>query len=192
MPPPAKPKPPKEPPPLRMGDRSDQVRQHKAKAEEQHQAEAKIRTRIYQDILALLDIAERLTLDLSSQEDRFGIEWNGLARQIHAQYNADLLKIIPGFQAMAMSKEGAHGLPKGLYRNLLDFAEECAGFLKWARSANDGAVLDPRPPKSPAPESGETHFRQACERFKKACVEMRQQICIFENERAPGEESFFG
>ena len=192
MPPPAEPKPPKEPPPLRMGDRSDQVRQHKAKIEEKHQAEAKIRTRIYQDILALLDIAERLTLDLSSQEDRFGIEWNGLARQIHAQYNADLLKNIPGFQAMAMSKEGAHGLPKGLYRNLLDFAEECAGFLKCARSANDGAVLDPRPPKSPAPESGETHFRQACERFKKACVEMRQQICIFENERAPGEESFFG
>ena len=32
---------------------------------------------------------------------------------------------------------------------------------------------------------------QAGRRFRKACVEMRQQICIFENERAPGEDSFF-
>lgn len=181
-PPPAKP-PPKEIPPVRMGDRSDLVRKQKAKVEEKHKAEAKIRVRIYQDILALLDIAERLTLDLSSHEDRYGLEWNGLARQIHAQYNADLVKIIPGLQAMIMSKEGTHGLPKGLYRSLLDFGEECGGFMKEARGAGDA---------SSAPARGKDEFCQASAKFKKACVEMRQQICIFENERGVGEESFFG
>lgn len=184
MPPPPPPKPPaKEIPPVRMGDRSDLVRQQKAKVEEKHKAEAKIRTRIYQDILALLDIAERLTLDLSSHDDRFGLEWNGLARQIKAQYNADLVRIIPGLQTMIMSKEGAQGLPKGLYRNLLDFAEKCAGFMRETRAAGDGP---------PAPESGKREFSQFCAEFKKACVEMRQHICIFENERSAGEESFFG
>ena len=170
MPPPPPPKPPaKEIPPVRMGDRSDLVRQQKAKAEEKHKADAKIRTRIYQDILALLDLAERLTMDLSAHEDRYGIEWNGLARQIHAQYHADIVKIVPAFQDKIMSKEGAQGLPKGLYRALLDFADACAAFLK--RPEND--------------------FMEASQRFKKACVEMRQQICIFENERPANEESFF-
>lgn len=157
-------------PPVRMGDRSDMVRKHKAQLAEKQQADAKIRARIYHDILALLDLAERLTLDLSAHEDRYGIEWIGLARQIHAQYHADIVKIVPAFRDKIMSKEGAHGLPKGLYRHLLDFAEECTVFLK-------------RP---------EDDFMQASERFKKSCVDMRQQICIFENERLAGEESFFG
>lgn len=183
MPPVAKAKPAPELPPIRMDARSDRVRKQKAQAEEKHQTEAKIRVRIYRDVLALLDIAERLTLDLSSQVDRFGLEWNGLAKQIRAQYNADLVKIIPGLQTMILSKEGAQGLPQGLYRHLLDFAEECVGFMKWARTAND---------ETPSPEREESHSMQVCAGFKKLCVEMRQQICIFENERGPGEESFFG
>ena len=183
MPPPAKVSPPKETPPIRMGDRSDRVRKEKVQVEEKHKAEAKIRTRIYQDILALLDIAERLALDLSSHGDRFGLEWNGLTKQIYVQYNADLAKIIPGLQAMIMSKAGAQGLPKGLYRHLLDFAEACAGFMKDARGA--GA-------ESFSPERGKNEFSQSCAGFKKACAEMRQEICIFENERGAGEESFFG
>ena len=179
-------------PPIRMGDRSDLARKEMAKAEEKHVAEAKIRTRIYQDILALLDLSERLTLDLSSHEDRFGIEWNGLAQQIHAQYHADVVKIVPGFQAKVLSKEGAHGLPKGLYRHLLDFAEECVALMKWTRSASAGSIAGTLAPTASAPPRQESEFMQACQRFHKACVEMRQQICIFENERPAGEESFFG
>lgn len=157
-------------PPVRMGNRSDGVRTQKAHVEEKHKAEAKIRTRIYRDILALLELAERLTMDLSAHEDRYGLEWNGLARQIHAQYHADIVKIVPEFQEKIMSKEGAQGLPKGLYRALLDFADACAAFLK----------------------KPDDDFLEAAQRFKKACLEMRQQICIFENERPAGEESFFG
>ena len=157
-------------PPIRMGDRSDAVRKQKAHVEEKHKADAKIRIRIYRDILALLDLAERLTMDLSAHEDRYGIEWLGLARQIHAQDHADIVKIVPAFQEKIMSKEGAQGLPKGLYRALLDFGAACAAFLK--RPEND--------------------FMEASQRFKKACVEMRQQVCIFENERPANEESFFG
>lgn len=180
------PLPPRKLPPVRMGDRSDQVRRHQAAAAVQHQAEHRIRTRIYQDILALLDLAERLTLDLSAHEDRYGLEWNPLARQICAQYSADVVKIVPGFQAKIMSKEGAHGLPKGLYRDLLDFGEQCAAFVKWARAGNPGENL-PRDAGKP-PESG---YMPACTVFKQACAHMRQQVCIFENERKPGEESFF-
>jgi hypothetical protein len=183
--------PPRKLPPIRMGDRSDQVRSNKAQAAEKHQAEAKIRTRIYQDILALLDIAERLTLDLSSHEDRYGLEWNALAKQIYAQYNADVVKTVPGFQAKIMSKEGAHGLPQGLYRNLLDFGEECAAFMKRARSIHDANSAVAFAPQRSAGTRGESPFMQACQQFKKACTEMRQQICIFENERKAGEESFF-
>ena len=157
-------------PPVRMGGRTDMARKQKAHAEEKHEAKAKIRTRIYRDILALLDLAERLTMDLSAHEDRYGIEWNGLARQIHAQYHADIVKLVPTFQDKIMSKDGAQGLPKGLYRALLDFADACAAFLK----------------------KPDDDFLEASQRFKKACVEMRQQICIFENERPAGEESFFG
>ena len=186
------PPPPKNLPPVHMGDRADLVRKQKAQAVEKHKAEAKIRTRIYQDILALLDIAERLTLDLSCHEDRYGLEWNSLARQIYAQYNADVVKIVPGFQTKIMSKEGALGLPKGLYRNLLDFAEECVAFMKWARGAIDGNAAGERPPPTAAPAPAGNEFLQACQRFKRACTEMRQQICIFENERPPSEESFFG
>lgn len=185
-------KPAPQSPPIRMGDRSDLVRKQKAQVEEKHKAEAKIRVRIYQDILALLDIAERLTLDLSSHQDRFGLEWNGLASQIYAQYNADVVKTVPAFQAKIMSKEGAHGLPQGLYRNLLDFAEECVAFMKWARSIQDVNSTAAVTPDASAGIREESPFMQACQRFKKACIEMRQQICIFENERKSGEESFFG
>ena len=164
-----------------MGNRSDLARQQKTQLEEKHKAEAKIRVRIYQDLLALLDIAERLTVELSSHQDRFGLEWAGLARPIQTQYNADLVRIIPGLQTMILSKDGAHGLPKGLYRHLLGFAEECAGFLQEARGGGEPAA---------APDRG--NFHDTCARFKKACAEMRQQICIFENERGAGEESFFG
>jgi hypothetical protein len=38
----------------------------------------------------------------------------------------------------------------------------------------------------------ESEFMQASLRFKQACADMRQQICIFENERPAGEASFFG
>lgn len=183
---------PKKLPPVRMGDQTDNARSVKAKVEAQHKAEAKIRTRIYQDILALLDIAERLTLDLSRHEDRFGLEWLGLARQIYAKYTADVVKVVPEFQAKIMSKEGAHGLPKGLYRNLLDFADECGTFVKWARSAAEGTPVGAAAPSPAAPADSNSEFMQACQRFKKACAEMRQQICIFENERPAGEESFFG
>ena len=175
-----------------MGDRSDLARNKKAKAEEKHEAEAKIRTRIYQDILTLLDLAERLTQDLSCHEDRFGIEWSALAKQIHAQYHAAVAGIVPGFQAKILSKEGAHGLPKGLYRHLLDFAEECVVLMKWTRSASAGSIAGTLAPTASAPPRQESEFMQACQRFHKACVEMRQQICIFENERPAGEESFFG
>ena len=163
-------KPDKKLPPIRMGDPSDVARKQKAQLADKSQADVKIRTGIYRDVLVLLDLADRLTMDLSSHEDRYGIEWNGLARQLHAQYLADVVKIVPAFQAKIMSKEGAHGLPKGLYRALLDFADACAAFLK----------------------KPDDDFLEAAQRFKKACLEMRQQICIFENERPAGEESFFG
>ena len=166
-------------PPLRLGGTADVVRRKKAQVEKQQQAEARIRVRIYRDLLALLDIADRLTLDLSGHQDRYGLEWNSLARQIASHYNADLLELIPNLQDKIMSKEGAHGLPKGLYRNLLDFAAACDGFLKAGRIASD------------APEGRDSGFFTACERFKQACIEMRQQICIFDNERDAGEESFF-
>ncbi|MDD2520809.1 MAG: hypothetical protein PHR34_07650 [Kiritimatiellae bacterium] len=173
-------KPSRKLPPLRLGGTADAVRRKKNQAEKQHKAEARIRVRIYRDLLALLDIAERLTLDLSGHRDRYGLEWNSLARQIACHYNADLLELIPQLQDKIMSKEGAHGLPKGLYRHLLDFAGECDAFLKAARRIRDAA-----------PDGLESGFMDACERFKQACVEMRQQICIFENERGAGEESFF-
>ena len=166
-------KPSKALPPIRMGDRSDWVRKEKAKAEEKHVAESKIRTRIYQDILTLLDLAERLTQDLSCHEDRFGIEWSALAKQIHAQYHAAVAGIVPGFQAKILSKEGAHGLPKGLYRHLLDFADECGAFVKWARSAAEGAPAGTPAPSPAAPAGPDSEFMQACQRFKKACAEMR-------------------
>ena len=169
-------------PPIRMGDRSDQVRKEKTLTVERNKTVAKFRTKVYQDILALLDIADRLTLDLSRHEDRYGLEWQGLARQISAQYRIDALKIIPIFQSLILSKEGAQCLPKGLYRQLLEYVDECSEFLKWAR-APDADDLAGNPPESMS--------MQASQRFKRACIELRQQICIFENERGAAEESFF-
>ena len=183
-----KPHPPKKLPPIRMGNRSDLVRSQRIQLEAQHQAESKTRVRIYQDVLALLDIAERLTLDLSSHEDRFGIEWDPLARQIDAQYKADVVKIVPGLHTLILSKDGAQNLPKGIYRDLLKFVDECLAFMKWARKP-------PGPENTPdgsTPSRKESQFMQAGKRFKQACLTMRQQICIFENERKSGEESFFG
>lgn len=169
-------------PPLRMGDRSDQQRKQKAADQERLKTDSAFRTKIYQDLILLLDIADRLTLDLSRHEDRYGLEWLGLARQISELYKVDVLRIIPDFQTRIMSKDGAHCLPKGLYRHLLDFVDEALEFLKWARApvAEDRAEGQP-----------ESRSMQACKRFQKACVELRQHICIFENERAPGEASFF-
>lgn len=173
---------PKTPPPIRMGDRSDLARKTKATDESRHKTVAEFRAKIYQDIMALLDIADRLTLDLSRHEDRYGLEWLGLARQIGAHYKIDVLKIVPDFQARVLSKDGAQCLPKALYRHFLDFADECLEFLKWARAPVG---------EDTAAGQAEGLPMQACQRFRKACVEMRQQICIFENERAPGEDSFF-
>ncbi len=175
--------PPQKLPPIRMGDRSDRVRKQKAKTQERNQTVGEFRVNVYQDLIALLDIAERLTLDLSRHEDRYGLEWLGLARQISEQYKADVLRIIPEFQALVLSKDGAHSLPKELYRPLLEFVDECVEFLKWARAPVGEDLAEGHP---------ESLSMQACKRFKKACIEMRQKICIFENERGPGEVSFFG
>ena len=180
-------KPDKKLPPIRMGDPSDVARNQKAQLADKSQADAKIRTGIYRDVLVLLDLADRLTMDLSSHEDRYGIEWNGLARQLHAQYLADVVKIVPAFQAKIMSKEGAQGLPKGLYRRLLDFADACLAFMKWPRDTDGGGAT-----AADATPRQESEFMQASLRFKQACADMRQQICIFENERPAGEASFFG
>ncbi|MDD2239149.1 MAG: hypothetical protein PHI93_00625 [Kiritimatiellae bacterium] len=175
-----KPKPKKTPPQLRLGGSADAQRQKKAQAQHARKSEAKIRVHIYRDLLALLNISERLTLDLSGHQDRFGIEWLGLARHIFSHYNADLIDIIPELQDKIMSKEGARGLPQGLYRQLLDFAGECDEFLKTTRSVHE----------TPPDKQG-ADFLDACEHFKKTCNTMRQNICIFENERPPSEESFF-
>jgi hypothetical protein len=173
-------KPSKALPPLRLGGKADEVRQKKALAEKQQQAEARIRVRIYRDLLALLDIAERLTPRPVRPPGplRTGMEQPRPPDCSH--YNADLLDLIPHLKDKILSKEGAHGLPKGLYRSLLDFAGECDVFLKAARGLRDTA-----------PDALESGFMEACERFKQACIEMRQHICIFENERPAGEESFF-
>jgi len=181
IPKPAK-KPPKTVPPIRMGDGTDGVRKKKAEEEDQHKVASKVRTRIYQDILALLDIADRLTQDLSSQEDRYGLEWHSLARQLKEHYKVDVITIVPRLQTMIMSKDGAQGLPKALYRNLLDYMERCQEFMKWIRSP---AGTDS------GPSGSENPFKQTCGQFQKHCTEMQQQICIFENERAETEESFF-
>jgi len=174
---------PKTVPPIRMGDRTDGVRKEKATEEDQQKVASKVRTRIYRQILALLDIADRLTLDVSSKEDRFGLEWFSLIRQIKEHYKDDVIKIVPRLQALIMSKEGAQGLPKELYRNLLDYMEKCEEFMKWIRSPA-GNTSDPKQQENP--------FMKICQQFKKSCTEMQQEICIFENERNPKEESFFG
>ncbi len=173
-------KPKKELPKLRLGGNADVHRQKKAQAETARKSDARIRIQIYRDLLTLLDIAERLTMDLSGHQDRFGLEWLGLAQKISSHYNADLIEIISDLQNKIMSKEGAQGLPQGLYRQLLDFSGESGDFLKATRSVSEAN-----------PEKRGTDFLEACEHFKKACIEMRQQICIFENERPPTEESFF-
>jgi len=178
----SKTKPAKTIPSIRMGNGTDSIRQKKAKAKAKHLVAAKVRVRMYRNILALLDIAERLTLDLSSQEDSYGLEWHPLARQIKEQYKADVGKIVPRLQSIVMSKEGAQGLPKELYRNLLKFVDECLEFMKWIRSPSGD---------NPDPNSSESQFMQTCQEFKKCCSEMQQHICIFENERDSSEESFF-
>jgi len=165
-----------------MGDGTDGIRKKKAKEEDQHKVASKVRIRMYQNILALLDISDRLTLDVSSKEDRYGLEWYSLARQIKNHYKDDVVKIVPRLQTMIMSKEGAQGLPKALYRNLLDFMERCQDFMKWIRSPSGN---------DPEPESQGNPFMETCQQFKKHCTEMQQQICIFENERGENEESFF-
>jgi hypothetical protein len=176
------PNPPQKLSPVRKGHPASLIRGKEARGKEQNQTEAEFRRKVYQDIIALLDIADRLTQDLSRHEDRYGLEWLGLARQINEHYKVDLLKIIPEFHALVMSKEGTHCLPKGLYRQLLDYVDECGEFLKWARTPVGEDLTEGHP---------ESQSTQSCKRFRKACVEMRQQICIFENERAPGETSFF-
>jgi len=178
--------------PLQIATRFALARRQKAKAKVQSKEAAKVRANIYQDITALIDIADRLTLDFSSHEDRYGLEWYALAKQINAHYKAAVAIIIPGLRAMIMSKEGAQGLPKVLYRNLLDFAGECVEFMTWARSSNFDDSADAQSAELSAKERPESQFTQACNRFKKACLEMQKQICIFENERGAGEESFFG
>jgi len=173
---------PKAVPPIRMRDGTDGVRKKKAHEEDQQKVASKVRTRIYRQILALLDIADRLTLDVSSKEDRFGLEWSSLIRQIKEHYKDDVVKIVPLLQTLIMSKEGAQGLPKELYRNLLDYLEECQNFMKWIRSPSSN---------DPVPEEQENPFMETGQQFKKCCTEMQQQICIFENERGENEESFF-
>ncbi len=169
-------------PAIRMGNGSDSVRKKKAKDKAEQVVASKVRTRMYRNILALLDISDRLTLDMSSQEDRYGIEWHSLAQKIKEQYTADVVKIVPRLQNMLMSKEGAQGLPKELYRNLLAFVDECLEFMKWIRSPASA---------NPSSNPSDNPFMQTCQQFKKRCGEMQQHICIFENERVASEESFF-
>ena len=166
-----------------MGDRSDRVRKKKAIAEINKSAATKVRTRIYQDILTLLNIAERLAMDFSSRADRYGLEWFALARQIKTQYAEDVAQIVPGLKEMVMSKAGTQGLPTGLYRRLLEFNEQCSEFMDWMRRPTD---------EIPVAEGEDSPFMQVCRRFKKNCSDMQQEICIYENERPKGEESFFG
>ncbi len=148
------------------------------------------RAKIYQAVLSLLEVSDKLTLDLFRQPDGYGFDWRGLARQAAAHYRDDALQLIHALHGWIMSKDGAQFLPKGLYREFLAFLEPCDEFQKWARSAFfDEAVSALAPDGSPEPS--DHRLQEAIERLQKACQEIQQRICIFENERASGEESFF-
>jgi hypothetical protein len=154
-------------------------------------AVAAFRARIYQTLLGLLEAVDKLSPEILWQADGYGLDWHGLARPVVAHYKSDLFHAIQVFQDMVMSKEGARDLPKGLYRNLLDFLERCAEFLRAARGPDFEEAAARLSPAAPAAEREANPFLQACGGFKKACLEMRQHICIFENERPAAEESFF-
>lgn len=181
-----KPRPSTGPRPIRLASPPPLLR---GKARTAHRAVASFRARTYQTILFLLDIAERLSADFSSREDRFGLDWNTLSGQVLAHYKSDVSQTLAELQESVMSREGAQCLPKGLYRNLLDFLEEGAEFMKWARSAERAATAATPPEEEGVAASVRT--TQACARFQKACLEIQQHICIYENERDPSEESFF-
>ena len=119
------------------------------------------------------------------------MDWRELARPVVAQYKSDVFLVLRTLQEMVMSKDGARDLPKGLYRNLLDFLERCAGFERAARGPDFEEAAARLAPAATAAEREANAFLQACGALKTACLEMRQHICIFENERPAGEASFF-
>lgn len=175
--------------PIRMGGGGVLRRGPGAPAPRQPAAE--FRVQIYQHLLALLDMADKLSLDLFRQEDPYGLDWHGLARQVVAHYKADGVQVIQALRGMVMSKEGAQYLPKGLYRNFLEYLEACARFMDSARGAGFEEAAGMLTPKVSAADRAENPFLRACGQFKKATHDMQQHVCIFENERAAGEESFF-
>ncbi len=152
---------------------------------------AEFRARIYQQILSLLDMTEKLSLDLFRQEDPYGLDWHGLARQVVSLYKTDVVQAIQALREMVMSKDGARRLPKVLYRNLLDYLEAGAVFTEGARGGGFEAAAASLSPRMTAEERAGNLFLRACDRFRKATLDLQQHICIFENERPTGEESFF-
>lgn len=186
---PAPVKKPAAPPPLRMGGRRPPPTGHKPPPKDK--AVAEFRVGIYKAILALLDLLEKMTTEVLFQEDRYGLDWHRLARQVVLQYKADAIRHLASLKEMIMSKQGAQYLPKGLYRDLLAYLEECAEFLRAAQSPDFEESAGALAPNASAAEREGNPFHRACVRFKKACLEMQQHICIYENERAGSEESFF-
>ncbi len=153
---------------------------------------SEFRTTFYQRLLALSEWSERLLLDWLRQPDGFGLEWCGLARQVARHGKTEALSLLDELRGMIMSKEGAQFLPKGLYRTLLDRLDECDEFVRWARGAGFEEALDEWMGMGASAEPAGQRYRQQVEKLKKTGLDLQQQICIFENEREPSEESFFG
>lgn len=183
---------PPSPPPLRMPRSFGHPAQARnPKPPPGHPAVAGFRAKIYQGILALMNLADKLSLDLFRQQDCFGLDWRGLAGQAAGQYKADAVQFVQELQGLIMSKEGAQYLPKGLYRDLLVFLEAGDEFQKWARGGGFEEAVAALAPAAAGAEPAGNPLLQAAARLQKACQDIQQRICIFENERAAGEESFF-
>lgn len=164
----------------------------KEKGPQKNQNVAAFRASVYQHILALMEMVDRLSLDMFFELDCYGLEWHALARKAAIHYKVDTLEVIAGLQELIMSKEGTQNLPQGLFRNLLEFLEQCGAFSKWARGPDFDEALRSFLAEGAEADPGENRFLRSTERLKRACLDIQQHICIFENERDPSEEGFFG
>jgi len=102
-----------------------------------------------------------------------------------------LVNTITAFRDKLVSKEGAQFMPRGLYREFLEFKNTCVEFMRWADGNKSVSCLRGYPGfKEEDTPIGE--FSAAQRTFEKQCLDLFERLCLYENERDESEESFFG
>lgn len=129
-------------------------------------------------------------------EDGMVFEWSTKYKITpNNEYYIPFFDTIQKISKAINSKDGALMLPRGLYRMLMKFSDDCVSRMKWKNAQSIGIFTesDKLPPKNETVmKHARKQFDSSIRLFMNVVSSIKREILFFENEKDENEESFFG